>query len=473
MRSERWWTCVSSCVLFALVPAAATAQSITDPSTLQFTASSAHDATLSDGTPVVQYYRLDLYLDGATAPFQTVNLGKPTPDSTNTITLDMSTVFTGWPLPGTTYVSDVAAVGPTGSGVSAPSNTFTFTTQCSATVTPVSQTAASGGGTASETVSATTGCSWIAMSDVNWVTISSGATGSGSGTVAYSVSPNTTGVDRAGTLQVAGQSVTVAQAGSCSFNVSPTSQAEPAAGGSATVSVSTTSGCAWTAASNASWITVTSGTAGTASGTVAYTVAANTTTSARTATLNVAGQAVTVTQAGSCGYTISPTTQSEPAGGGAASVTVTTTSGCSWIATSNVGWITVTSGASGSGNGTVGYTVAANTTTTTRSGTLSVAGQTLTVTQDAGAASPTACTYGVSPTSVRFNLGGGTATVNVTTAGGCPWTATTATAWITITSGASGSGSGTVTFAAAPNKTPQNGSLVVAGTVVDVRERKR
>jgi all-beta uncharacterized protein len=51
-------------------------------------------------------------------------------------------------------------------------------------------------------------------------------------------------------------------------------------------------------------------------------------------------------------------------------------------------WITITSG-SGSGNGTVTYSVAANSSTTSRSGSLTVAGQTVTVSQDAPAVPPT------------------------------------------------------------------------------------
>jgi ABC-type molybdate transport system ATPase subunit len=58
-------------------------------------------------------------------------------------------------------------------------------------------------------------------------------------------------------------------------------------------------------------------------------------------------------------------------------VSVTAPDGCAWTAVSNVSWITILSGASGSGNGTVSYSVAS--TTRARSGTMTIAGQTLTV----------------------------------------------------------------------------------------------
>jgi hypothetical protein len=63
-------------------------------------------------------------------------------------------------------------------------------------------------------------------------------------------------------------------------------------------------------------------------------------------------------------------------------VAVTTQATCAWTAVSNATWITVTSGAAGTGNGTVGFSAAANT-GAARTGTLTIAGQTFTVTQSA------------------------------------------------------------------------------------------
>ena len=63
--------------------------------------------------------------------------------------------------------------------------------------------------------------------------------------------------------------------------------------------------------------------------------------------------------------------------------------GCAWTAVSdNTSWMTVTGGSSGTGNGTVSYTVAANTTTSSRPGTLTIAGQTLNVMQAGVCSSP-------------------------------------------------------------------------------------
>lgn len=84
---------------------------------------------------------------------------------------------------------------------------------------------------------------------------------------------------------------------------------------------------------------------------------------------------------GTCTYSINPTSASFAAAGGTGSVSVTAGAGCNWTAVSNATFITVTGGASGTGNGTVSYSVASNGGTTSRTGTLTIAGSTFTVTQ--------------------------------------------------------------------------------------------
>jgi hypothetical protein len=88
--------------------------------------------------------------------------------------------------------------------------------------------------------------------------------------------------------------------------------------------------------------------------------------------------------ASTCTFSVSPLAASVSNGGGNVSITVTTGSACSWTAASNVPFITVSAGASGTGNGTVTATVAAGS-GAVRSGTLTIAGQTVTVTQGAAA----------------------------------------------------------------------------------------
>jgi hypothetical protein len=166
-----------------------------------------------------------------------------------------------------------------------------------------------------------------------------------------------------------------------------------------------------------------------------------------------------------CTATVTPTSVSVPSNGSTSAVSVITGTNCSWTAISNVGWITVTSGATGSGLGQVNYTVAANSTGAVRTGTLTVAGQTVTFTQAINS-----CAYTVTPTSFTVPQNGNIFTLSVTTGTSCSWTATTTTSWITITAGASGSGIGSVSFTVPSTTAQRTGTLTVAGRTVTVTQ---
>jgi hypothetical protein len=319
------------------------------------------------------------------------------------------------------------------------------------------------------TVTVTTGtdCDWTATSNAPWISITFGSSGSGYGSVYYSVAANTNPSPRTGTATIAGQTFTVNQAAqTCSYSLSPASQSADVSGGLYNVAITTSSDCNWTAVSNASWITLASSGSVTGSGTSYYLVAANTTTAPRSGTITIAGQTFTVSQAGKvCPYAIFPSSQSIAAAGGPGRVSVTTGSGCGWTATSNVTWITVTSGSSGTGNGTVYYSAAANTITAPRSGTITVAGKIFKVFQ-AG------WTYSISPAGASIAAAGGIGSVSVTTGSGCGWTATSKVTWITVTSGSSGMGNGTINYSVAANPGPllRSGTITVAGKIFKVSQ---
>ena len=135
--------------------------------------------------------------------------------------------------------------------------------------------------------------------------------------------------------------------------------------------------------------------------------------SAGTASLTVVNALDTVSSATSfvvfCSYSIAaggPASAVALASGGTGSVTVTAAPGCSWAAVSNVPWVTISSGAAGNGNGTVSYAVAANS-GFTRSATLTIAGQSFTISQ--AAAQPILSAPGsvVSAASFRSGLASG------------------------------------------------------------------
>jgi hypothetical protein len=60
-------------------------------------------------------------------------------------------------------------------------------------------------------VTAQAGCTWTATSNTGWISITSGSSGSGNGTVGYSVQANFGTGARTGTLTIAGQTFTVNQ----------------------------------------------------------------------------------------------------------------------------------------------------------------------------------------------------------------------------------------------------------------------
>ena len=82
-----------------------------------------------------------------------------------------------------------------------------------------------------------------------------------------------------------------------------------------------------------------------------------------------------------CTYSLYPSSQSFSSSGGTGSVSVNTSAGCTWTAGSNATWISISYNTSVTGSGTVNYSVASNTSSSSRTGTISIAGVTFTISQ--------------------------------------------------------------------------------------------
>ncbi|MET0203318.1 MAG: PQQ-dependent sugar dehydrogenase [Casimicrobiaceae bacterium] len=83
---------------------------------------------------------------------------------------------------------------------------------CSYSLSSAQASFGGAGGTGSVNVSAGAACPWTARSNVSWVTLTSGTSGSGSGVVAYTVAAYPgPAKNRSGTLTIAGQTFTVKQ----------------------------------------------------------------------------------------------------------------------------------------------------------------------------------------------------------------------------------------------------------------------
>jgi hypothetical protein len=300
----------------------------------------------------------------------------------------------------------------------------------------------------------------VSANAASWITITNGGNaGSGGTVINFTVAANT-GPARDGTITVNGQVFNVTQASGCVFNLSSNSTNVSDAGGAGSVNVTAGAGCAWTAASNVPWITVTGGTPGSGNGTVNFSVQANTG-GLRTGTITIAGLTFTVNQSQGCSYSL-PTSSVNVSSAAAAGNTfaVNAGSGCNWTATTTASWITITNG-SGSGNGTVTFSVQQNV-GDTRAGTITVNGQTFTVTQASG------CTFTISQLNRNFTAAGGSGNFDLTASDpGCPWTAVVnadTPPWITITNGTSGNGNKNIVYTVAANTGGQReGTIVVGG----------
>jgi hypothetical protein len=224
---------------------------------------------------------------------------------------------------------------------------------------------------------------------------------------------------------------------SCTYSVASTTRAFTAAGGQGTATIDTGASCSWTVATDSPWVTFPGGASGSGQASVAFAVAANSATDLRKATLTIASLPIAISQEGRapCDYAVSPSSLDVVAAGGAASVTIATTAGCEWTATSNAPWVTFTSAASGTGNGTVGLMVSTNAATDSRQASLSVAGRPVTLRQDGATPAPPkppVCDYSVSPvdTTVHWHVTG--FSLSISTAPGCTWTVATSDGWLAV-----------------------------------------
>ncbi len=355
---------------------------------------------------------------------------------------------------------------------------------CGATIDPTSQMASASAGNYSVDLTIPAGCSWLATKTDPWITLTGATSGTGSGTISYSVTANT-GQQRSGVIMVAGKNLVVTQDGGCQPTFDPTTHMLGAGASSNSFTVNIGAACDWTPMTTDSWITLTSGQK-TGTGTVTYNVTANPG-SQRTGTITVAGLNFAVVQNGACVYTLSETTKQFSIQGGTTSVNVTAPGGCAWTASTQTPWIVITSGTSGSGNGTVNFLATTNGTGTQRNGVLKVAGTNVIVQQDGNGG----CTYTASPLTQNAPAAGGAFTTSVTAGSGCQWTASSNVSWITITSslapdrdektfagrqpasknGIAGTGNGTVGYSVQANTgPPRTGTIFAAGEVVTINQ---
>jgi hypothetical protein len=355
-------------------------------------------------------------------------------------------------------------------------------------MSPSASSYSSEGGSGTVTVTAAANCSWTSISNVAWIAITAGGSGSGNGSVAYSVAQNSATEPRTATLTIAGQSHTVTQQGRpatvCSYALSPGAAEVGLEETRGTFAVTAPADCAWTATSNASWLTVTGGGSGNGDGTVSYLVERNRGIEGRTAAITVAEKTFTLRQNGDvslCQYAVAPVTFDSCMPASTVSATVTATQGCTWTAVPNAAWLAIASGSSGSGTGSITITLTENY-DAPRDGIVMVRWPTPTAGQNIRVAQA-GCQYAVTQSSFTFATAGGSGNFDVlqqaipNTCGGatqdrCVWSATADVPWISIGGSMPRSGDGRVIFTVAANGTgaARIGRITVRDKVVVVNQ---
>jgi hypothetical protein len=273
-----------------------------------------------------------------------------------------------------------------------------------------------GSGSSAITVSAGTGCAWTATSSATFITFTTGS-GTGNGTAAFTVAVNT-GAERTSTLTIAGTTIAITQraaavtppatlaaptprspSGGQDVELRPTLVVNNAAAtgnvGAVTYRFEVSSDSTFP---NDPAKTITQDGVAQGSGTTSWPVPRDLTQGvvyfwrarATNGPITTAFSAVESFKAGGglCSILLSTTSVSASASGGSTTITITTSSVCNWVAISNDAFIVLTSPSSGSGNGSLTFSVFANT-GAARTGTVTVSGQTITVSQAAAGATPT------------------------------------------------------------------------------------
>ena len=350
----------------------------------------------------------------------------------------------------------------TGGGLTRSLSVIQAASAISLTVSPSDLTFGAGAGSTNIHLSANV--PWSASDDAVWISLSP-TSGTKDTTVVVTVTANPSTSSRSGIVTLTGGGITrtvaVSQSGEAAVLTASVSTLPFSPGaGSATFSVN--SNVSWSVSDDAAWISF-SPLSATYNGTVTVTVLANPSTSSRSAKVTVAGgglsRTIDVSQSGATALlTVAPSSLTFGAGAGFS--TLALASNLSWSLSDDAAWLSA-SPASGSKDTTVTVTVAANSTTAVRSGTVTVSGggitRMVTVTQSAAAATLTAST-----TSLTFAAGAGSA--GFTVSSNISWNAAADASWLKVApAGGSGDSSMTVTVTANPAINSRTAAVVISG----------
>jgi hypothetical protein len=309
-----------------------------------------------------------------------------------------------------------------------------------------------------------TGCTWASATEAVWITITSGAAGSGNGRVSFTTAKNETFQSRSANFTVAGSVFNIYQNAApqtpCTYNITSPSLSFPASGAPYVFTVETQEGCRWTYPefqTLPSWISngnvlPNGGPARSFQGVFRG--------FGRFSQPHSYRIYLSISQASGCTYNAIVPSFVIPASGGTSAVSKYISNPACGSATeiSNDSWLVIDR------PGTpTSYITAAPNTGPPRTGTVTVNFSNgdirILAFNQAGT-----CSFQISQSSQDFTSAGGTGTVTVSGQTGCPYASLNELSYLTLDSGAEGSGSGTVTFTVSPNSgTARTGTIFIAG----------
>ena len=341
------------------------------------------------------------------------------------------------------------------------------TTDLTLELTPAEATASAVGAYGNIAVYGTPDAEWSAEATVEWITISSGATGAGNGNIKYIVMANPLLEERTGRIKVtmepgsAGgvglEAVHTVRQGVIEPMVAPTEVSFRASGGSTNVQLTVAENTQWTAKSNDSWLKVTSASSSAGSAKISFDVAANPSTEARQGSLTIAGKTVTVEQAGlwsRLNYDGKVFGTSSDSG----FIDVQVEGDGTWTASTDASWLTLMD-AEGHGSASVMFVVDDyNTAVASRTAVVTIAGKTVEITQRGYELS-------IDPAVAELGSNAGAGEIGISAPIDAVWEAIVTVDWIRLVGETTGLGNGTLRYTVADNGTGElrTGKIIISG----------
>ena len=345
--------------------------------------------------------------------------------------------------------------------------TQTGTSDLTLELTPAEATASAVGAYGNIAVYGTPDAAWEAAATVEWITISSGATGAGNGNIKYIVMANPLLEERTGKIKVtmtpgtgggpALEAVHTVRQGVIEPTVAPAAVAFRASGGSTNVQLTVADNTQWTATSNDSWLRLTSASSSAGSAKISFDAAANPSTEGRQGTLTIAGKTVSVSQAGLWSR-LNYDGKVFGTGSDSGFVDVQVEGDGTWTASSDASWLTLMD-TNGHGSASIMFVVDDyNTAVASRTAVVTIAGKTVEITQRGYELS-------IDPAVAELGSNAGAGEIGISAPIDALWEAMVTVDWIRLVGETTGLGNGTLRYTVTDNTSGElrTGKIIISG----------